>query len=126
MVEPATVQTLSTSTGELVYQLASLVISAVVTIVGAYIRNWMKTSELAKKYQLDNEATERILRNAVVYAEEQGKLLAKTGIDKRHLAIKYVETVKPELIHDYGSKLEVMVDRKAAQLKILNGPETLK
>lgn len=117
MVDASVAETLTTSTGELLYQVASVIISAGIAMAAVYIRNWVKTSEAAKKYQLDNDITERVLSNAVVYAEEQGKLLVKDGLEKRKFAIEYIEKVKPELIQEYGNGLEVMVDRKVAELK---------
>ena len=111
-----TQQVLSTTTGELVYQLASIIISAVVAVIGAYVKNWLKTSKLNQEYNFYNDRLERILNNAVQYAELKGKELAKKGIEKRKLALKYIEMVSPDVIHKEGEKLETMLDRKVAQV----------
>ena len=107
---------LSTVTGELVYQLAAVVISVVTTILGVYAKNWLRTSATAKKYELDNNYIENVLNNAVLYAEQAGKRVAAKGIEKQKLAYSYIDTIDKGLVKEQGNKLEMMLDRKVATL----------
>lgn len=116
MAAQTVTQTLDTATAQLVYQLSAVVISTVTTVVGFYVKNWLKTNKYVKEYNLYNEATERTLGNAIAYAESAIKKETKQSISKRHLALKYLDEVSPELVAKEGTKLEKMLDRKVQQI----------
>jgi hypothetical protein len=108
-------EVLNTATAQIVYQLAALIISTVTTIVGFYVKSWLKANKYVKEYNLYNEKVERTLDNAVMYAEVAIKKYSKDQISKRYLALKYLDNIDPEMVAKKGAKLELMLDRKVAQ-----------
>ena len=108
---------LDNGTQQAVYELASLVITAVVTILGIYIRNFINTNKTIAKYNFDNERTERLLTNAILFAENKAKQMAKDGINKRDLSIKYLDDISPDVVKQNGDKLQLMLDRKLEELR---------
>lgn len=104
------------ATGQLAFEVASIVISLVVTVLGYYVRRFLTTNEYAKKYNLYNEKTERVLANAIAYAEAKAKDVTSEQINKRKLAVSYIEQISPDIIKKEGDKLELMIDRKIEQL----------
>jgi len=105
-----------TATAELVYQVASALISIIVPAIGYYLINMLKASAFATKYNLNNEATERTLENAIMYAEAASKRYAGKNIRKRKLANEYLDIIDPKLVNQYGGKLDMMLDRKVKQV----------
>lgn len=108
---------LDNGTQQAIYELASLVITAVVTILGIYIRNFITTNKTIAKYNFDNERTERLLTNAILYAENKAKQVVKDGINKRELSIKYLDDISPDVIKANGDKIQLMLDRKLEELR---------
>lgn len=108
---------LDNGTQQAIYELASLVITAVVTILGIYIRNFIATNKTIAKYNFDNERTERLLTNAILYAENKAKQVVKDGINKRELSIKYLDDISPDVIKTNGDKIQLMLDRKLEELR---------
>lgn len=104
------------ATGQLVFEVASIVISLVIAIVGYYVKRFLTTNEYAKKYNLYNEKTERVLANAIAYAEAKAKDITAEQINKKKLAASYIEQISPDIIKKEGDKLELMIDRKIEQL----------
>lgn len=111
-----TSQVMTTTTNQLVFEISSLIITAIFGVVGFYVRKFLATNAFVKKYNLDNEKTERILANALAYAEAKAKVLTEAEVNKRHLAVSYIEKISPETIIKQGDKLELMLDRKMEQL----------
>lgn len=109
-------QVMTTTTNQLVFELSSLIITAVFGIVGYYVKKFLVTNEFVKKYNLDNEKTERLLANALAYAEAKAKEKTESEINKRQFAVSYLEKISPETIAKHGDKLELMLDRKFEQL----------
>ncbi len=107
---------MDTGTQQLAFEVATTIIAIIFGLIAYYGKRFLTTNEYAIKYNLNNEATERILENAVLYAEAKAKGLAKDQINKRELSIKYIDSIKPELIKEYGDKLEIMLDRKVQQV----------
>jgi len=107
---------MDTSTQELVYQAASIGITTIFSIVGIYAKRWLSTNATLAEYGLYNDKVERVLENAVSYAEEKSKALVGEEIKKKDLALKYVEMVSPDVIEKEGDKLEAMIDRKVHQV----------
>ena len=84
-------EVLTTASAEIIYQITAIVISIVTTIVGTYLKNWLKASSFNKEYNLYNERVERILDNAVHYAEIQMKNAASRNISKKQYAFKWLQ-----------------------------------
>lgn len=106
------------TTQSLISDLISLVLTAVFSMIAYYIKEFLQTNAFCKKYNLDNEKTERLLFNAVSYAEAKSKKLVDNQITKRDLAIKYLEKVDPATIDKYGDILHDMLDRKVEQARV--------
>lgn len=109
-------QVMTTTTNQLVFEMSSLIITAVFGTVGYYVKKFLATNEFVKKYNLDNEKTERLLANALAYAEAKAKEKTESEINKRQFAVSYLEKISPETIAKHGDKLELMLDRKFEQL----------
>lgn len=103
-------------TQELIYQFMAILISGLITVVSVYLKKFLKTNEYISEYNLYNEKTERVLENAVLYAEEKAKGYAKGEISKRNFAMAYIDNIAPDVIAREGIKLEMMIDRKVGQL----------
>lgn len=116
VVSSAVNGTVMNATGQLVFEVASIVISLVIAIVGYYVKRFLTTNEYAKKYNLYNEKTERVLANAIAYAEAKAKDITAEQINKKKLAVSYIERISPDIIKKEGDKLELMIDRKIEQL----------
>jgi len=107
---------IDTSTQQLVYQLASLVISGFFTVVGIYLKKWLSASAVAKEYGLYNDKVERVLENAIHYAEECTINVTGKAISKKEMSLKYIEMISPDIIAKEGDKLDYMIDRKVKQV----------
>ena len=108
---------METGTQQAVYELASLVIATVVTILGIYIRNFIATNKTIAKYNFDNERTERLLTNAILFAENKAKEKVAEEINKRDMSISYLDKISPDVISANGDKIQLMLDRKLEELR---------
>ena len=108
---------METGTQQAVYELASLVITAVVAILGIYIRNFIATNKTIAKYNFDNERTERLLANAILFAENKAKEKVAEKISKRDMSISYLDKISPDVIAANGDKIQLMLDRKLEELR---------
>lgn len=106
------------TTQTLLSQLTDLFITTIMAIITYYIKEFLQTSSFVKKYNLDNEKTERLLANAISYAESNSKKYVNENITKRDLAIKYLEKVSPTTVNQFGEIIHDMLDRKVEQLKV--------
>lgn len=104
---------MDTTTQEIIYQIMALIISGVFVLIGAYIKSL--------KYVKDNERIERIIDNAVSYAEQFGKGYAVDASkelashEKLAVAKEYINKIDKKIITKYANELELMIDRKVAQ-----------
>lgn len=105
------------STQTLITNLTDLVFTSIFAIIAYYVKDFLQTNAFCKKYNLDNEKTERLLFNAVSYAEAKSKHYVNQEVSKRQLAISYLERVDPDTINKYGEVLHDMLDRKVEQAK---------
>jgi hypothetical protein len=112
---------METTTQELIYQGLTLLISGILAIIGAYVKSLIKTKIDIAKYGFENDRVERIIDNAVNYAEQKAKVAAKgqaaklAGSDKLHVAREYINRVDKGIITKYATQLDNMIDRKVAQ-----------
>ena len=100
----------------ILYETVVVVITGIFAILGMYLRNFLQTNSKAVEYNLYNERTERILANALAYAETAAKGLAKSKLDKKEAAKEYIKKVAPDIIDKEGDKLNIMLDRKEVQI----------
>lgn len=109
------------ATGELIYQLVVLVMSGVLAMIGAYAKKYLTTKIEIAKYGFENERVERIIENAVAFAEQKGREYAKTQAvklesnKKLDYARKYIDSVDKDIIAKYGDQLNGMITRKVIQ-----------
>ena len=109
------------TTEELIMQLLMLVVTGAIAIVGNYLKNFIKTKIDVTKYGFENDRVERIIDNAIHYAEQQGKHYAKNagvklaGSKKLDFARYYINKVDTGVVAKYGEQLENMIERKVAQ-----------
>ena len=112
---------METTTQELIYQLMALFISGILAVIGAYAKKLITTKIDIAKYGFENERVERIIDNAVNFAEQKGKEYVKDkagrikGSAKLDFAKKYINEVDKNIIKDYGTQIDDMISRKVAQ-----------
>lgn len=111
-------QVVLNTTQTLITNLTDLLVTAILGVITYYIKEFLQTNSTIKKYNLDNEKTERLLYNAVSYAQANIKKHTDEQISKRDLAIKYLERVDPKTVSKYGDILHDMLDRKVEQAKV--------
>ena len=113
---------METTTQELIYQLLLLVVTGVITVIGAYAKKYITAKIDFEKYGFENDKVERIIDNAVNYVEQKAKEKAKAGAyrlasnDKLDMARAYINKVDKGVVEKYGAKLDVMIERKVAQV----------
>jgi len=113
---------METTTQELIYQAMTIVISGVLGLIGVYVKNFLTTKIDIAKYGFENDKVERIITNAVNYAEIKGKSFAKdvakdsANSKKLDLARHYINQVDKDIITKYGNELDLMIERKVAQV----------
>lgn len=112
---------METTTQELIYQLLTLVASGVLATIGAYLSTYIKTKIDVTKYGFENDKLERIITNAVDYAEQKATSYAKkhslslAGSQKLDYARNYINMVDRNIVKDYGDSLKLMIERKVEQ-----------
>lgn len=119
----ASIPATATGGSEIVVQLFLLVATVVVGAIGYFAMKWLRTSEYAKKYNLDNERTERILTNAIDWVNNIVKTEGGSYLVKHNLSVSYFNKVAPDLVKKYGDALNDMVARKMAQMQNKVGAE---
>lgn len=110
----------------LLKDVVTLVITTVITIIGFYIRSYLQSNKfvaIAEKYKLDNERIERVLANALAYAESTSKKLSVDAINDReakyNLAKNYITEVAPDIMDKENKNIDMMLGRKEEQLKYI-------
>lgn len=112
---------METTTQELIYQVITLVITGVLTVLGAYLKKLIQTKIDVTKYGFENDRVERIIDNAVHYAESYTKEVAKKSAvtlsqsQKLDYARHYINQVDKSIVAKYGEQLDRMIERKSAQ-----------
>ncbi len=112
---------METTTQELIYQFMALLVSGILTVLGAYLKKFIQTKIDVEKYGFENERVERIIDNAINFAEQKGKEFAKTqskslaGSKKLEVAREYINKIDKQIVSNYGDKIDLMIERKVAQ-----------
>lgn len=109
-------QVMTTTTNQLVFELSSIIITGIFGVLGYYVKKFLSTNEFVKSYNLYNEKTERVLENALAYAEAKSLGITAEQISKKQMAVSYIEKISPDIIKKEGDKLELMLDRKLQQM----------
>jgi len=100
---------------DIIYQVSAIVISTVTTMLGMYIKNLLKTNRTVQEYNLYNERVERVLDNALAYADSKAKSLAHRKISHIELCSEYMDRMAPDIVEKEGEKLPMMLERKRQQ-----------
>ena len=110
----------------LLKDVVTLVITTVITIIGFYITSYLQSNKfvaIAEKYKLDNERIERVLANALAYAESTSKKLSVDAMNDReakyNLAKNYIIEVAPDIMDKENKNIDMMLGRKEEQLKYI-------
>ena len=113
---------METATQELIYQAMMIIISLGLTVLSIYAKKFITTKIDIAKYGFENDRVERILDNAVNYAESYAREYAKktsakiSGKEKLSTAKVYINEADPEIIRKYGGQLNDMLSRKVIQV----------
>lgn len=100
--------------GQLVFEVVSIIVSLAFAVVAGYLKYYLSSNATAIKYNLYNERVERILENALVYSETDKSGVA--GVVNK-IAKNYIAEVAPDIYKAEGERLDIMLDRKKAQIK---------
>ena len=109
------------ATQELIFQIMMIIISLGFTVLGIYAKRFITTKIDIAKYGFNNDRVERILDNAIHYAEVKAREYAKresvklSGAGKFAAAKQYINKIDPETIAKYGKQLDEMIERKVQQ-----------
>ncbi len=112
---------METTTQELIYQFMALLVSGILAVLGAYAKQLIKTKIDIEKYGFENDRVERIIDNAVNFAEQKGKVYLKTqsqaiaSSEKLNFARQYINAVDQKIVTQYADQLDNMIERKVAQ-----------
>lgn len=112
---------METTTQELIYQVLTLLSSVILAVIGAYVKSLIKTKIDIAKYGFENDRVERIIDNAISFAEQRAKEAIKTdtprlaGSDKLNVAREYINRVDKDIVVKYATQLDDMITRKVAQ-----------
>ena len=93
------------------YETVAVVITGIFAILGMYVRKFLQTNSKAVEYNLYNERTERILADALAYAETAANGLAKSKLDKKYIDI--TNEVKQELLKNSVSLSQIYSYQKS-------------
>ncbi len=113
---------METATQEIIFQIITIVISLGLTVLGIYVKKFITTKIDIAKYGFDNARLERILDNAINYAEASARNYARlesaklSSNGKFEAAKMYIDKIDPSIIAKYGKKLDQMIDRKVIQV----------
>lgn len=113
---------METATQEIIFQIITIVIGIGLTAISVYLKNLIKTKIDVTKYGFENERIERLLDNAIMYAEGKAREQAKSGAmklagnEKLGIARKYLNNIDPEVISRYGGQIDDMLSRKVEQV----------
>lgn len=107
----------TTQASSMITEIVTIIITAIFAAISLYLKNFLQTNKKAIEYNLNNEKTERILANAIAYAQAKAIDAANNKITKMSHAKEYIESVAPDLIEKEGVKLDKMLERKEMQIK---------
>lgn len=112
---------METTTQQIAFQLMMLILSGILAMISAYVKKYLETKVQIAQYGFDNERIERIIGNAVSFAEQKGASHLKqyaekiAGNEKLDFAKQYIDTVDKSIIEKYGGQLDMMIERKINQ-----------
>lgn len=110
-----------TTTQEIIYQFLAISMSAILTLLGVALRKLIINKIKIEKYGFENDRVERIISNAIDFAEKKAQEYAKVGASKLggarklELARYYIEKIDKSLVTKYAEQLDDMITRKISQ-----------
>ncbi len=113
---------METTTQEIIYQVIAITISGILGLIGVYVKNFLTTKIDIAKYGFENDRVERIITNAVDYAEQKSREYAKgiarntASSEKLDLARQYINQIDKNIVTKYGNDLDLMIERKVIQV----------
>jgi len=113
---------METTTQELIYQVMLIVATGILSFIGAELKSYLAKKKAILGYEFDNTRIERIIDNAVNFAEQKGKQYVKiqarkiASSDKLDFARDYIDKVDKNIIGKYGVKIDDMIERKISQV----------
>ena len=113
---------METTTQELIYQIIMMIVTGILTFIGAELKSYLAKKKAILGYEFDNAKVERIIENSVNFAEakskkylkEQSKKIASSK--KLDFARTYINKVDKKIAIKYGDKLNDMIERKVIQV----------
>jgi hypothetical protein len=112
---------METTVQELIYQIIVLFLSGLLAVIGGYVKNLIRSRIDFEKYSFENARVERIIDNAISYAEAQGKEFARdsslkmTSTAKHNKALEYINKIDKSIVTKYSDILDHMIERKVLQ-----------
>jgi len=107
----------TTALQEILYQVMTLIASGVIGIVGLELKAYMAKKKAILGYEFDNNKINRIIDNAVDYAETKGNDYLKVqskkmaASEKLDAARYYINKMDANKVVELGAKLDMMIDR---------------
>ena len=122
----AAVPVSATGGTEFVIQAVTVGLTVLFALITFGVLYWIRHSSAAAKWNLNNEKTEATLKHAIDFAEGLAKSTASGVVNKKGASVDYFNKVAPELVKQYGSALDSMIERKAAELNTSGYTEVVK
>jgi len=109
------------TTQEIIYQFLAVGMSALFALLSLAIRKLIVNKINIEKYGFENDRIERIISNAIDFAEQKAQEYAKmgaskiSGIEKLSIAREYIDKIDKSIVAKYAEQLDDMITRKIAQ-----------
>lgn len=101
----------------------------ILTIVGIIFAGLFGYLVKFAKEKIQNEALEKLLVDAIGYAEELASAIIKNKVKnikyegKMAVAKEYIDKIDPEVIKKYGDNIELLIERKLGQIEGVGASE---
>ena len=111
---------MDTALQELIYQFMAILGSGLIGWIGLEVKSYIAKKKAIMGYEFDNDKMERIINNAVDYAETRGneyfKVQAKkmASSEKLDTAREYINMVDAKKVQELGNTLDAMISRKVS------------
>ena len=112
---------MDTTIQEIIYQTIMITAAGVLTFIGTEIKSYIRKKKYILGYEFDNARVERIIDNAVHFAEAKGSEMMVKEVKKMssntklNVAVAYINKVDKDLADRYGDNLPDMIARKVEQ-----------
>lgn len=106
----------------MIADIAILIITGVIGFIGNEIKAWLRNSKLNQEYSFYNDKVERVLENAIRYAENMVRVSAgkavpgyDPGATKMDIAKNYIR-VQASDVYEKEGNIESLIERKVSQI----------